>query len=307
MKTTILTMNYSSIRNIAEDIAQVLRKNDEIVTISTNPYLIPKSEKLIVFVPFHPPSLNPYLFTFHEFRGIKYFYLITRTTNLPTGNQPQQLIVLYNNGSAVASLGIAIYLVINGNVGEWIIVAIDNSSNSYSFNSLSLFVTNWAVNYTPGVGTYGVFSHNSYQFASANITGQKTSNQALVIIWEITFTFPPNEFSPIFIWFIIGNTPNATGAQPINATLNNYGQNMNINYVGGSTTTGFNFIPSYDSSNVYLTLIGEYVTTSSLQILNITFVISDASGTFQSPAITPAYASTPGVVTGILTLIFTPT
>jgi len=237
----------------------------------------------------------------------EYIYWVSQTRNLPNQSQPRQLIVLYNNGSAVASLGITIYLVINGNVGEWIIVAIDNSSNSYSFNSLSLFVTNWAVNYTPGVGTYGVFAPNSYQFASASITGQKTSNQALVIIWEITFTFPPNEFSPLFIWFIIGNTPNATGTQPINATLNNYGQNMNINYVGGSTTTGFSFIPSYDSSNVYLTLIGEYVTTSSLQILNITFVISDATGTFQSPAITPTYASTPGVVTGILTLIFTPT
>ena len=232
----------------------------------------------------------------------EYLYWMSRTTGLPNSSQPQQLIVLYNNGSAVASLGITIYLVINENVGEWIVVAIDNSSNSYSFNSLSLFVANWIYLQYPG----GVFSiHNSYQFASANITGQKTSNQALVIIWEITFTFPPNEFSPAFIWFIIGNTINATGVQPINST--SYSQYMQINYVGGSATTGFSFIPSYDSSNAYFTFIGEYVTTSQLQILNITFVVSDPSGTFKSPAITPSYASTPGLITGILTLIFTPT
>jgi len=74
MKTVILTMNYSSIRNVADDIAQVLRKNGEIVTISTNPYLIPQSDKLIIFMPFHPSSLNPYLYTFREFKGKKYFY-----------------------------------------------------------------------------------------------------------------------------------------------------------------------------------------------------------------------------------------
>ena len=73
-KTVILTMNYSSIRNISDDIAKVLRKNGEIVTISTNPYLIPQSDKLIIFMPFHPPSLNPYLYTFREFKGKKYFY-----------------------------------------------------------------------------------------------------------------------------------------------------------------------------------------------------------------------------------------
>jgi len=238
----------------------------------------------------------------------QYIYWMSQTINLTNTGEPQQLIVLYNNGSAVASLGITIYLVVNGNVGEWIIVAIDNSSNSYSFNSLSLFVTNWDLTNTSGCGYAGGcvrFAPNSYHFASASITGQKTSNQALVIIWEITFTFPPNEFSPQSIWFIIGNTPNATGVQPFN--FNGYSQSMNINYVGGSTTTGLNFIPSYDSSNAYFTLIGEYVTTSSLQILNISFVISDGSGTFQSPAITPSYASTPGVITGILTLIFTAT
>ena len=242
----------------------------------------------------------------------EYLYWMSHTINLPTTSQPQQLIVLYNNGSAVASLGISIYLVVNGNVGEWIIVAIDTSSNSYSFNSLSLFVTNWdfinspVCGYISGVPASCVtYAPNSYQFASASITGQKTSNQALVIIWEITFTFPPNEFSPAFIWFIIGNTPNATTVKPLN--YNSYSQNMQINYVGGSITTGFDFIPSYDSSNVYLTFIGEYTTTSSLQILNISFVISDSNGTFQSPAITPAYASTPGLITGILTLIFTPT
>jgi hypothetical protein len=242
----------------------------------------------------------------------EYLYWMSQTVNLPNSNQPQQLIVLYNNGSAVASLGISIYLVVNGNVGEWIIVAIDNSSNSYSFNSLSLFVTNWAttanLNISPNQ-VYVVYAPNSYQFASASITGQKTSNQALVIIWEITFTFPPNEFSPAFIWLIIGNTPNATNQRPLNfqGEYGGYSQYMQINYVGGSVAPGFNFIPSYDSSNAYLTFIGEYTTTSQLQILNITFVISDPAGTFQSPAITPAYASTPGLITGILTLIFTPT
>jgi|SRR5579875_5022 len=235
----------------------------------------------------------------------EYLYWMSQTVNLSNTTQPTQLIVLYNNGSAVASLGITIYLVVNGNVGEWIIVAIDNSSNSYSFNSLSLFVTNWDIRYVPNLGTMTGYSPNLYQFANASITGQKTSNQALVIIWEITFTFPPNEFNPEFIWFIIGNTPNATGVPPFN--FNNYNQYMQINYVGGSATTGFSFIPSYDSSNAYFTFIGEYVTNSQLQIINVTFVISDQNGTFQSPAITPAYASTPGLVTGILTLIFTPT
>jgi len=91
MKTTILTMNYSSIRNIAEDIAQVLRKNGENVTISINPYLIPKSEKLVVFVPFHPPSLNPYLFTYHEFQGKKYFY--TTCDGIPNLNIVNQYLL----------------------------------------------------------------------------------------------------------------------------------------------------------------------------------------------------------------------
>ena len=62
-------MNYSSIKNVSEDIAQVLRKNGENVTISTNPNLIPQSDKLIIFMPFHPPSLNPYLYTFYQFTG----------------------------------------------------------------------------------------------------------------------------------------------------------------------------------------------------------------------------------------------
>jgi len=84
-------MNYSSIRNVAEDIATVLRKNGEVVTISTNPYLIPKSDKLIVFVPFHPPSLNPYLYTFHEFRGIKYFY--TTCDGIPNLNIVNQYLL----------------------------------------------------------------------------------------------------------------------------------------------------------------------------------------------------------------------
>jgi len=231
----------------------------------------------------------------------EYLYWMSQTTGLPNTSQPQQLIVLYNNNLPVASLGITIYLVVNGNVGEWIVVAIDNSSNSYSFNSLSLFVTNWDIH----TGGSVAYAPNSYQFASASITGQKTSNQALVIIWEITFTFPPNGFNPSFIWFIIGNTPNATGVQPFN--WNNYGQYIVINYVGGRTITGFSFIPSYDSSNAYLTFIAEYTTTSQLQILNITFDVTNASGAFVSPAITPTYGSTPGLITAILTLIFTPT
>ncbi len=91
MKTTILTMNYSSIRNVSEDIAQVLRKNGEIVTISTNPYLIPQSDKLIVFMPFHPPSLNPYLYIFREFRGVKYFY--TTCDGIPNLNIVNQYLL----------------------------------------------------------------------------------------------------------------------------------------------------------------------------------------------------------------------
>ena len=74
METVILTMNYSSIRNVSEDIAQVLRENGEKVTISTNPFLVPESDKLIIFMPFHPSSLNPYLYKFREFKGKKYFY-----------------------------------------------------------------------------------------------------------------------------------------------------------------------------------------------------------------------------------------
>ncbi|CAC87303.1 hypothetical protein [Sulfolobus islandicus rod-shaped virus 2] len=74
MKTAILTMNYSSISNVSEDIAEVLRENGEIATITKNPFYIPKAEKLIVFIPFHPPSLNPYLYAYYQFQGKKYFY-----------------------------------------------------------------------------------------------------------------------------------------------------------------------------------------------------------------------------------------
>ncbi len=91
MKTTILTMNYSSIRNVAEDIATVLRKNGENVTISTNPYLIPQSEKLVVFIPFHPPSLNPYLLTYQQFHGKKYFY--TTCDGIPNLNIVNQYLL----------------------------------------------------------------------------------------------------------------------------------------------------------------------------------------------------------------------
>jgi len=91
MKTTILTMNYSSIKNVSEDIAQVLRKNGENVTISTNPNLIPQSDKLIVFMPFHPPSLNPYLYTFYQFTGKKYFY--TTCDGIPNTNIVNQYLL----------------------------------------------------------------------------------------------------------------------------------------------------------------------------------------------------------------------
>ena len=84
-------MNYSSIRNVAEDIAHVLRNHGEIVTISTNPYLIPQSDKLIIFIPFHPPSLNPYLYAFREFRGIKYFY--TTCDGIPNLNIVNQYLL----------------------------------------------------------------------------------------------------------------------------------------------------------------------------------------------------------------------
>ncbi len=91
MRTTILTMDYSSIRNVSEDIAEVLRNHGEKVTISTNPYLIPESDKLIIFMPFHPPSLNPYLYAFQQFRGAKYFY--TTCDGIPNLNIVNQYLL----------------------------------------------------------------------------------------------------------------------------------------------------------------------------------------------------------------------
>jgi glycosyltransferase involved in cell wall biosynthesis len=91
LKTTILTMNYSSIRNVSEDIAQVLRNNGEKVSISTNPYLNFKADKLIVFMPFHPSSLNPYLYAFREFKGEKYFY--TTCDGIPNLNIVNQYLL----------------------------------------------------------------------------------------------------------------------------------------------------------------------------------------------------------------------
>ncbi len=74
MKTIILTMDYSSIKNIAEDIADVLRKSGEKVHISSQPFIPGQYDKLIIFVPFTPPILNQYLLLYSEFRGTKFFY-----------------------------------------------------------------------------------------------------------------------------------------------------------------------------------------------------------------------------------------
>ncbi len=74
MKTLILTMDYSSVHNIAEDITEVLRMNGEKVTLSSQPYLLGQYDKLIVFVPFVPPLLNQYLTIYREFHGKKFFY-----------------------------------------------------------------------------------------------------------------------------------------------------------------------------------------------------------------------------------------
>ncbi|AZI75910.1 putative glycosyltransferase [Sulfolobales Beppu rod-shaped virus 1] len=84
-KTVILTMNYSSIKNVAEDIAYVLRKNNEIVTIITEPNLIPKADKLIIFVPFAPSLLNLYLYAYNQFKGEKYFYTTCDGIPIMTG------------------------------------------------------------------------------------------------------------------------------------------------------------------------------------------------------------------------------
>ncbi len=74
MKTLILTMDYSSIRNVSEDIAEVLRTNGEKVHVSSQPFVEGQYDKLIIFVPFVPPLLNQYLVAYTDFRGKKYFY-----------------------------------------------------------------------------------------------------------------------------------------------------------------------------------------------------------------------------------------
>ncbi|CAQ58459.1 glycosyltransferase [Stygiolobus rod-shaped virus] len=88
MKTIILTMKYSSIKNVAEDIASVLRNNNEIVHIYTDPWNLPQADKLIVFVPFNPPLLNNYLMTYYYFKGEKYFY--TTVDGVPNLNALNQ-------------------------------------------------------------------------------------------------------------------------------------------------------------------------------------------------------------------------
>ncbi len=74
MKTLVLTMDYSSIRNVSEDIAEVLRANGERVHVSTQPFIDGKYDKLVVFVPFVPSLLNQYLVAYSEFHGKKFFY-----------------------------------------------------------------------------------------------------------------------------------------------------------------------------------------------------------------------------------------
>ncbi len=74
MKTAILTMPYSSIHNVAEDIATVLRENGEKVQIFTTLTSVDSYDKLVIFMPFIPPQLNPYLMAYYYFRGTKYFY-----------------------------------------------------------------------------------------------------------------------------------------------------------------------------------------------------------------------------------------
>jgi glycosyltransferase involved in cell wall biosynthesis len=74
MKTLVLTMDYSSIRNVAEDIAEVLRANGEKVHVLSQPFLVQNYDKLIIFVPFTPPLLNQYLSIYVSFRGKKFFY-----------------------------------------------------------------------------------------------------------------------------------------------------------------------------------------------------------------------------------------
>ncbi len=84
MKTAILTMSYSSIRNVADDIAIVLRENGENVQVFTTLTSVNDYDKLVIFVPFLPPQLNAYLTAYYYFHGEKYFYTtvdgVPRTT-----------------------------------------------------------------------------------------------------------------------------------------------------------------------------------------------------------------------------------
>ncbi len=84
MKTAILTMSYSSIKNVADDIATVLRENGERVQVFTTQTIVNDYDKLVIFIPFLPAELNPYLMTYHYFKGPKHFYItadgIPRTT-----------------------------------------------------------------------------------------------------------------------------------------------------------------------------------------------------------------------------------
>ncbi|CAI44178.1 glycosyltransferase [Acidianus rod-shaped virus 1] len=74
MKTLVLTMNYSSIRNVAEDISETI--GNAVVDITPELYINTTQhfERLIVFVPFIPPMLNNYLLVYNMFKGPKYFY-----------------------------------------------------------------------------------------------------------------------------------------------------------------------------------------------------------------------------------------
>ncbi len=85
-KTVILTMSYSSIKNVADDIAMVLRENGEKVQVFTSLTNITGYEKLVVFMPFMPTHVNAIMTVYHYFPGQKFFYTtadgVPRTTSL---------------------------------------------------------------------------------------------------------------------------------------------------------------------------------------------------------------------------------
>lgn len=84
MKTLVLTMKYSSIHNVADDIATVV--GNATVDITPELYLAGARDydRLIVFVPFVPPMLNNFLMVYHAFTGQKYFY--TTADGVPSVN-----------------------------------------------------------------------------------------------------------------------------------------------------------------------------------------------------------------------------